>query len=158
MIASVPCSVALYPDLGPVDIPPSALTNSSISPLTFFVVFFFLSLTIFFIIYGYNILIMKIKNNIILKNNRNMLSGSGMHKHGLMVDLRDYLHSAHDNSVVNNPTYGRVLGSRLGDDAVKIGNINDATASHEDNHSNLVEQFKKISFKDKKKNNIKFQL
>ena len=101
---------------------------------------------------------MKIKNNIILKSNRNMLSGSGMHKHGLMVDLRDYLHSAHDNSVVNNPTYGRVLGSRLGDDAVKIGNINDATASHKDNHSNLVEQFKKISFKDKKRNNINFQL
>ncbi len=101
---------------------------------------------------------MKIKNNIILKNNRNMLSGSGMHKHGLMVDLRDYLHSAHDNSVVNNPTYGRVLGSRLGDDAVKIGNINDATASHEDNHSNLVEQFKKISFKDKKNKGIRFEI
>jgi len=101
---------------------------------------------------------MKVKNNIILKNNRNMLSGSGMHKRGLMVDLPDYLHSAHDDSVVNNPTYGRVLGSRLGDDAVKIGNINDATVSHEDNHSNLVEQSKKIFFKDKKKNNIKFQL
>ena len=101
---------------------------------------------------------MKIKNNIILKNNRNMLSGSGLHKQGLMVDVRDYLQNNHDNSVVNNPTYGRILGSKASADNVKIGDLNDNSTSHSDNHSNLVEQFKKISFKDKKKKGIRFEL
>ena len=102
---------------------------------------------------------MKIKNNIILKNNRNMLSGTGMHKHGLMVDLRDYLRNGqHENIVVNNPTYGRILGNKAGADNVKIGDINDASSTHDDIHSSLVDKFQKISFKDKKKKGIRFEI
>ena len=101
---------------------------------------------------------MKIKNNIILKSNRNMFSGTGLHKHGLMVDVRDYLKNTHDNSIVNDPTYGRILGSKAGADNVRIGDINDSKHSHEDTHNNLVDQFKKISFKDKKKKGIKFEI
>jgi hypothetical protein len=102
---------------------------------------------------------MKIKNNIILKNsNRNLFSGTGLHRKGLLVDVRDHLkHSRDESVVVNNPTFGRVLSSKNNDDSVKIGTINES-AKHPDTHSDLVDQFKKISFKDKKRNNIKLEL
>ena len=103
---------------------------------------------------------MKIKNNIILKNsNRNLFSGTGLHRKGLLVDVRDHLHKSHNESavVVNNPTFGRVLSSKNNDDSVKIGTINESS-KHSDTHSDLVDQFKKISFKDKKRNNIKLEL
>ena len=98
---------------------------------------------------------MKIKNNIILKSNRSMFSGSGLHKKGLGFDVREYLKNSHDETVVNDPTFGRILGSKNSADNVKIGSINQ---NHEDTHNNLVDQFKKISFKDKKKKGIKFEI
>jgi hypothetical protein len=101
---------------------------------------------------------MKIKNNIILKSNRSMFSGSGLHKKGLGIDVREYLKNSHDETIVNDPIYGRILGSKNSADNVKIGSINDSKNSHEDTHNNLVDQFKKISFKDKKKKGIKFEI
>lgn len=98
---------------------------------------------------------MKIKNNIILKSNRSMFSGSGLHKKGLGIDVREYLKNSHDETIVNDPIYGRILGSKNSADNVKIGSINQ---NHEDTHNNLVDQFKKISFKDKKKKGIKFEI
>jgi hypothetical protein len=101
---------------------------------------------------------MKIKNNIILKRGGNMFSGTGLHRRGLLVDVREHLkHSRDESVVVNNPTYGKVLGAKNKDDSVKVGNINEAS-KHPDTHSELVDQFKKISFKDKKRNNIKLEL
>ena len=102
---------------------------------------------------------MKIKNNIILKSgNRNLFSGSGLHRRGLLVDVREHLQRPHNETVVvNNPTFGRVLSSKNNDDSVKVGNINESS-KHPDTHSDLVDQFKKISFKDKKRNNIKLEL
>ena len=102
---------------------------------------------------------MKIKNNIILKSgNRNLFSGTGLHRRGLLVDVRDHLKQHHnETAVVNNPTFGRVLSSKNNDDSVKVGNINESS-KHPDAHSDLVDQFKKISFKDKKRNNIKLEL
>lgn len=103
---------------------------------------------------------MKIKNNIILKtSNRNLFSGTGLHRKGLLVDVRDHLkHSRDESVVVNNPTFGRVLSSKNNDDSVKVGNINESAKQTADTHSELVDQFKKISFKDKKRNNIKLEL
>jgi hypothetical protein len=101
---------------------------------------------------------MKIKNNIILKNGGNLFSGTGLHRKGLLVDVRDHLKHPHNETVVvNNPTFGRVLSSKNNDDSVKIGTINESS-KHPDTHSDLVDQFKKISFKDKKRNNIKLEL
>ena len=102
---------------------------------------------------------MKIKNNIILKNgNRNLFSGSGLHRRGLLVDVREHLRHPHNETVVvNNPTFGRVLSNKNNDDSVIVGNINESS-KHPDTHSDLVDQFKKISFKDKKRNNIKLEL
>ena len=102
---------------------------------------------------------MKIKNNIILKNgNRNLFSGSGLHRRGLLVDVREHLRHPHNETVVvNNPTFGRVLSNKNNDDSVKVGNINESS-KHPDTHSDLVDQFKKISFKDKKRNTIKLEL
>jgi hypothetical protein len=60
-------------------------------------------------------------------------------------------------TIVNNPTYGRIISSKKIDDSVKIGNINESS-KHPDMHSDLVDQFKKISFKEKKRNNIKLEL
>jgi hypothetical protein len=101
---------------------------------------------------------MKIKNNIILKNNGSLMSGSGLHKHGLLIDIRHHLSNQHDKTIVNNPTFGSVLGSKAGTDAVKIGSINNDSSSHDSTHALLEDSFKKISFKDKKKKNIKLEL
>ena len=101
---------------------------------------------------------MKIKNNIILKNgNGTLFSGTGLHRRALLVDARDHLRHPHHEVIVNNPTFGIILSAKNNDDSVKIGAINESS-NHPDTHSNLVDQFKKISFKDKKRNNIKLEL
>ena len=101
---------------------------------------------------------MRNKNNIILKtSNRALISGSGLHRRGMLVDVREHLKNPHYETVVNNPTFGRILSSKNNDDSVKVGNINESS-KHPDMHSDLVDQFKKISFKEKKRNNIKLEL
>ena len=57
---------------------------------------------------------MRNKNNIILKTgNRALISGSGLHRRGLLVDVRDHLKNVHhEKTIVNNPTYGRIISSK----------------------------------------------
>ena len=56
---------------------------------------------------------MRNKNNIILKTgNRALISGSGLHRRGLLVDVRDHLKNVHHETIVNNPTYGRIISSK----------------------------------------------
>jgi hypothetical protein len=84
---------------------------------------------------------MRNKNNIILKTgSRALISGSGLHRRGLLVDIRDHLNNVHHETIVNNPTYGRIISSKKIDDSVKIGNINESS-KHPDTHSDLVDTF-----------------
>ena len=56
---------------------------------------------------------MRNKNNILLKtSNRALISGSGLHRRGMLVDVREHLKNPHYETVVNNPTFGRILSSK----------------------------------------------
>ena len=67
-----------------------------------------------FLLYCYYIIRrMRNKNNIILKTgSRALISGSGLHRRGLLVDVRDHLKNVHHETIVNNPTYGRIISSK----------------------------------------------
>ena len=59
---------------------------------------------------------MRNKINIILKtSNRALISGSGLHRRGLLVDVRDYLKNVYHETIVNNPTYSKIISSKNND-------------------------------------------
>ena len=59
---------------------------------------------------------MRNKINIILKtSNRALISGSGLHRRGLLVDVRDYLKNVYHKTIVNNPTYSKIISSKNND-------------------------------------------
>ncbi len=97
---------------------------------------------------------MRSKNAIIMKMGRSYLTGSGFHHHSM--DLHDKIKSEKDEKIApNQGNFGKIIGTKKDNDAVKIGSFGTGEAKHisfipEDN---IAEVLKKISFKEKKKRN-----
>jgi hypothetical protein len=86
---------------------------------------------------------------------RSYLSGSGFHHHSM--DLLDKMKKEKDEKIQpNKGNFGKIIGTKKDNDAVKIGSFGAGEAKHisfipEDN---ITETLRKIiSFKEKKKRN-----
>ena len=86
-----------------------------------------------------------------MKMGRSYLSGSGFHNRSM--DLLDKMKNEKDENIQpNQGNFGKIIGTKKDNDAVKIGSFGAGEAKHisfipEDN---IAEVLKKISFKEKK--------